>query len=234
MSIEENLKSIQARIEKAALAVGRNPQEIELVAVIKKVPTELVFQALAAGVKAVGENRIQEAHARYKTIREKFPQVSYHMIGHLQRNKVGQALDMFDIILSVDSARLMEEINQRATKIVPILIEVNTSGEASKFGIEPEKTIELARCASSLDKIKVRGLMTIGPLTPEPEKIRSSFRKLKELRDQIAGGGFPGVEMKYLSMGMSDDFELAIEEGSNLLRIGRAIFGLPTGRQERR
>jgi hypothetical protein len=149
------------------------------------------------------------------------------MIGHLQRNKVGQALDMFDIIQSVDSERLMEEINQRATKIVPILIEVNTSGEASKFGVEPETTIALARFASSLEKIKVRGLMTIGPLTTDPGRIRSSFKKLKELKNRIADSGFPGVEMEYLSMGMSDDFEIAIEEGSNLLRIGRAIFSQP-------
>ena len=227
MSIEENLKNVRERIEKAALVAGRDPRGIKLVAVIKKVATEQVFHALAAGVDAVGENRVQEAQARYKIIREKFPAVGYHMIGHLQRNKVGQALDMFDIIQSVDSERLMEEINQRATKIVPILIEVNTSGEASKFGVEPETTIALARFASSLEKIKVRGLMTIGPLTTDPGRIRSSFKKLKELKNRIADSGFPGVEMEYLSMGMSDDFEIAIEEGSNLLRIGRAIFSQP-------
>lgn len=225
MSIKENLKSVRERIEKIALAAGRNPQEIKLVAVIKNIPTELVFQALGAGVTDLGENRIQEAQARYRLIREKFPGVAYHMIGHLQRNKVGQALDMFDIIQSVDSVRLLEEINKRATKFVPILIEVNTSGETSKFGIEPEKTIELVRLASTFDKIKVRGLMTVGPLVADPDKIRPSFRKLRDLRDQIAARGFPGVEMEWLSMGMSDDFEVAVEEGSNMLRIGRVIFG---------
>ncbi len=201
-------------------------------AVIKNIPTELVFQALGAGVTDLGENRIQEAQARYRLIREKFPGVAYHMIGHLQRNKVGQALDMFDIIQSVDSVRLLEEINKRAqpdggqaTKFVPILIEVNTSGETSKFGIEPEKTIELVRLASTFDKIKVRGLMAVGPLVADPDKIRPSFRKLRDLRDQIAAQGFPGVEMEWLSMGMSDDFEVAVEEGSNMLRIGRVIFG---------
>jgi len=225
VSIKENLKSVRERIEKIALAAGRNPQEIKLVAVIKNIPTELVFQALGAGVTDLGENRIQEAQARYRLIREKFPGVAYHMIGHLQRNKVGQALDMFDIIQSVDSVRLLEEINKRATKFVPILIEVNTSGETSKFGIEPEKTIELVRLASTFDKIKVRGLMTVGPLVADPDKIRPSFRKLRDLRDQIAARGFPGVEMEWLSMGMSDDFEVAVEEGSNMLRIGRVIFG---------
>ena len=232
MSIKENLKSVRERIEKIALATGRTPQEIKLVAVIKNIPTELVFQALGAGVTDLGENRIQEAQARYRLIREKFPGVAYHMIGHLQRNKVGQALDMFDIIQSVDSVRLLEEINKRAqpdggqaTKFVPILIEVNTSGETSKFGIEPEKTIELVRLASTFDKIKVRGLMAVGPLVADPDKIRPSFRKLRDLRDQIAAQGFPGVEMEWLSMGMSDDFEVAVEEGSNMLRIGRVIFG---------
>ena len=225
MSIKENLKSVRERIEKIALAAGRNPQEIKLVAVIKNIPTELVFQALGAGVTDLGENRIQEAQARYRLIREKFPGVAYHMIGHLQRNKVGQALDMFDIIQSVDSVRLLEEINKRATKFVPILIEVNTSGETSKFGIEPEKTIELVRLASTFDKIKVRGLMTVGPLVADPDKIRPSFRKLRDLRDQIAAQGFPGVEMEWLSMGMSDDFEVAIEEGATMVRLGRVIFG---------
>lgn len=233
MSIEENLKYVRERIEKIALAKGRNPQEIKLVAVIKNIPAELVFQALAAGVTDLGENRIQEAQARYQLIREKFSGVVYQMIGHLQRNKVGQALEMFDIIQSVDSVRLLEEINKRATKFVPILIEVNTSGETSKFGIEPEKTIELVRLASTFDKIKVRGLMTVGPLVADPEKIRPSFRKLRELRDQIAAQGFPGVEMEWLSMGMSDDFEVAVEEGSNMLRIGRAIFGLPAAGERR-
>jgi len=233
VSIEENLKYVRERIEKIALAKGRNPQEIKLVAVIKNIPAELVFQALAAGVTDLGENRIQEAQARYQLIREKFSGVVYQMIGHLQRNKVGQALEMFDIIQSVDSVRLLEEINKRATKFVPILIEVNTSGETSKFGIEPEKTIELVRLASTFDKIKVRGLMTVGPLVADPEKIRPSFRKLRELRDQIAAQGFPGVEMEWLSMGMSDDFEVAVEEGSNMLRIGRAIFGLPAAGERR-
>lgn len=227
MSIKENLRIVRDRIASAAVRAGRDPNEIKLVAVIKNVPLAEVFEALEAGVADIGESRIQEAEERYSIIKEKFPGVIYHMVGHLQRNKVGQALDMFDIIQSVDSERLVEEIAKRAVKPIPVLIEVNTSGETSKFGVEPGKTIDLVRFASqqllgsSFDKVKIQGLMTIGPISGDPRK---SFRDLRELKDRIAGLKFPQVEMKYLSMGMTDDFELAIEEGANLVRIGRGIF----------
>jgi hypothetical protein len=224
VSIKDNLQLVRERIASAARRVGRDPQEIKLVAVIKNVPLDKVFEALEAGVTDLGESRTQEAEERYSVIKERFSNVTYHMVGHLQRNKVRQALDMFDIIQSVDSGRLAEEIARRAVNPIPILIEVNTSGETSKFGIEPDKTIELVRLASSFEKIKVRGLMTIGPLVDDPGRIRASFRTLKELKDRIAALHLPGVEMKFLSMGMTDDFELAVEEGSNLVRLGRAIF----------
>lgn len=224
MSIKKNLQIVRERIASAARRAGRDPGEIKLVAVIKNVPLDKVFEALEAGVSDIGESRVQEAEERYSAIKEKFPAAVYHMVGHLQRNKVRQALDMFDIIQSVDSGRLAEEIARRAVNPIPILIEVNTSGETSKFGIEPDKTIELVRFASSFEKIKVRGLMTIGPLVDDPGRIRASFRTLKELKDRIAALHLPGVEMKFLSMGMTDDFELAVEEGSNLVRLGRAIF----------
>jgi hypothetical protein len=226
VSIKDNVEKVKSRIAAAAQRAGRDPNEIKLVAVIKNVPLDKVFEALEAGVTDIGESRIQEAEERYSIIKEKFPGVTYHMVGHLQRNKVGQALDMFDIIQSVDSERLVEEINKRAVKPIPVLIEVNTSGETSKFGVEPGKTIDLVRFASqqllgwqqllpsSFDKIKVQGLMTIGPLSGDP---RESFKKLRELSGKIGG-------LKYLSMGMTDDFEVAIEEGSSLVRIGRGIF----------
>ncbi len=214
MSIKENLQVVRERIASAARRVGRDPGEIKLVAVIKTVPLDLVFQALEAGVTDIGESRVQEAEERCAAIKNRFPNVTYHMVGHLQRNKVRQALDMFDIIQSVDSQRLTEEIAGRAVNPIPVLIEVNTSGETSKFGIEPDKTIDLVRFASTFNKIKVVGLMTIGPLSGDP---RGSFRELRELKDKIGG-------LKYLSMGMTGDFETAIEEGSNMVRIGRAIF----------
>jgi pyridoxal phosphate enzyme (YggS family) len=221
VSIKENIDLIRRRIDAAARGVGRDPQEIKLVAVIKQVPIADVFAALDAGLTDLGENRIQEAEARNQEIKAKHPATNFHLIGHLQRNKVRQALDMFAIIQSLDSERLAREIDRCAAKPVPVLIEVNTSGETSKFGIEPNLAVELARFASSLEKIKIQGLMTIGPLAGDP---RPCFRSLRELSEKIAGLNLPGVAMKYLSMGMSGDFETAVAEGSNLLRIGRGIF----------
>jgi hypothetical protein len=226
LSVQEKLKEIQGRIAAAAVRSGLRPEDIKLVAVIKNIPNELVFEALEAGVADIGENRVQEAQERYGKIKAKFPAVAFHMVGHLQRNKVGQALDIFDIIQAVDSERLVEEISKRAVKPIPVLIEVNTSGETSKFGVEIEKTIDLVRFASTFDKIKVQGLMTVGPLRGDP---RPGFRELRELKERIAERRIPGIEMKTLSMGMTDDFEIAIEEGSNLVRIGRGIFGQRRG-----
>lgn len=221
MSIKENIGQVRRRIETAARGAGRDPAEIKLVAVVKNVPTEGIFQAVEAGITDLGENRIQEAQSRHAQIAARCPGLAFHLIGHLQRNKVRQALDMFAIIHSLDSERLAREIDRCADRPVPVLIEVNTSGEESKFGTEPDQAVELARSASLLKNIKIQGLMTIGPLAGDP---RPGFRCLRELRDQIAGLRLPNIEMKYLSMGMSGDFEEAIAEGSNLLRIGRGIF----------
>jgi pyridoxal phosphate enzyme (YggS family) len=221
VSIKENLDLIRRRIDAAARGVGRDPGEIKLVAVVKNVPVADIFEAIEAGLTELGENRIQEALGRHALIRSKYPSVNFHLIGHLQRNKVRQALDMFAIIHSLDSERLAREIDRCAAKPVPVLIEVNTSGETSKFGTEPDLAVELVRRAASLEKIRIQGLMTIGPLAGDP---RPCFRSLRELSERIAGLKLPGVEMKYLSMGMSGDFETAVAEGSNLLRIGRGIF----------
>jgi len=216
------LLQVRDRIARAALRSGRKAEEIKIVAVIKNIPNDNVLEVLAAGVTDLGENRVQEAAVRQRLIREKFPSVLLHMIGHLQRNKVGQALALFDIIHSVDSERLAMEIDRQAERPVPILVEVNTSGEISKFGIEPGKAIELARSIAGMKNLQLQGLMTVGPLSGDA---RRSFSRLRELKDKIERSDLPGVEMRFLSMGMSDDFEVAIEEGSNLVRIGRAIFG---------
>ena len=221
VSIKENIDLIRRRVAAAARRSGRDPAGIKLVAVIKNVPTAAVFEALDAGLTELGENRVQEAQARDREIRAKYPGVTFHLIGHLQRNKVRQALDMFAIIQSLDSERLAREIDRCAVGPVPVLIEVNTSGETSKFGVDPDLAVELVRSASALEKIKIQGLMTIGPLAGDP---RPGFRSLRQLGERIAGLSLPGVEMKYLSMGMTDDFETAVEEGANLLRIGRGIF----------
>jgi hypothetical protein len=221
VSIKENIDLVRRRIEAAARVAGRDPREIKLVAVIKNVPLSGVFEAIEAGLTDLGENRVQEAAARHREIAAKYPELTFHLIGHLQRNKVRQALDMFAIIQSLDSERLAREIDRLAVRPVPVLIEVNTSGETSKFGVELNQAVELVRTASQLKNIKIQGLMTIGPLAGDP---RPGFRSLRRLRDEIAGASLPNVEMRYLSMGMSGDFEAAVAEGSNLLRIGRSIF----------
>ena len=227
MSIKENIQLIRQRVAKAAQSVGRNPQEIKIIAAAKMQPVESLIEAIEAGITDLGENRVQEAKSHYEMIKQKYPQVAWHMIGHLQRNKVRQALDLFDIIQSVDSERIASAIQAKAKAQakVPILIEVNTSGEMSKYGVPADSVIEFVKQVSTLPKLQIQGLMTIGPLVSEPEEARPSFVKLRKLFEAIKQLQLPNIEMKYLSMGMSDDFEVAIQEGSNMLRIGRAIFG---------
>jgi pyridoxal phosphate enzyme (YggS family) len=225
MPVRENLSKIRANIA----GVGSNSQDIELVAVTKGVPIDIIEEAILAGVTDIGENRIQEAAPKIEYLRPKYPQVKFHFIGHLQTNKVRQALDLFDIIQSLDSERLARELSARAARHIPVLVEVNTSGEQSKFGVPVEETLAFMHSVARLPNLKVEGLMTIAPLASDP---RPSFKKLKILRDQILKLNLPTVAMKYLSMGMSDDYQIAIQEGANMVRLGRLIFGLPTGRQD--
>ena len=191
-------------------------RSVKILAVTKNVELPQIIEAIEAGITDIGENRVQEAKRKFPEIKNKYPNVKYHMIGHLQKNKVKEALELFDVIQSVDSLELAEEINKRARKPVDIFIEVNTSGEESKYGVDPEKAVELVRSASNLKNLKINGLMTIGPLTDDKEKVRSCFKLLRELKEKAG--------VKLLSMGMSDDYPLAIEEGSDIIRIGRTIF----------
>ena len=225
MLIAKNLQSVKERIGEAARRAGKDPAEIKLVAATKDVPAGLILEAIKAGLTDIGENRVQEAKQKFDALKDQ--PVTWHMIGHLQTNKVKAALEIFSVIQSVDSERLADEISQRAQKIVEVFIEVNTSGEESKFGILPEKAVQLAEHISGLKNLKLTGLMTVGPLAGDKTAVRTSFRLLKSLFEQIKGLNLPSVELKYLSMGMSQDFETAIEEGSNLVRIGRAIFACP-------
>jgi len=224
MLIAKNLQSVKERIGEAARRAGKDPAEIKLVAATKDVPAGLILEAIKAGLTDIGENRVQEARQKFDALKDQ--PVIWHMIGHLQTNKVKAALEIFSVIQSVDSERLADEISQRAQKIVEVFIEVNTSGEESKFGILPEKAVQLAEHISGLKNLKLTGLMTVGPLTGDEKAVRESFRLLKNIFKRIKGLNLPSVELKYLSMGMSQDFETAIEEGSNLVRIGRAIFGI--------
>jgi len=225
MLIAKNLQSVKERIGEAARRAGKDPAEIKLVAATKDVPAGLILEAIKAGLTDIGENRVQEARQKFDALKDQ--PVIWHMIGHLQTNKVKAALEIFSVIQSVDSERLADEISQRAQKIVEVFIEVNTSGEESKFGILPEKAVQLAEHISGLKNLKLTGLMTVGPLTGDEKAVRESFRLLKNIFKRIKGLNLPSVELKYLSMGMSQDFETAIEEGSNLVRIGRAIFACP-------
>jgi pyridoxal phosphate enzyme (YggS family) len=228
VDVVANWAAVQERISRAAKRVGRSPEAIQVVAVTKGVDIESITPLLAYGIKAVGENRIQEALPKYQRVdwRDK---VKWHFIGHLQTNKVRQCLELASLIHSVDRLRLIREINRRAVNMelpqVEILLQVNISGEATKFGLTPEEVPALIEKAAQYEKVRIRGLMTIAPFEEDPEKTRPVFRKLRLLGEDLEEKGFPQFEMKYLSMGMTNDFEVAIEEGANLVRIGSAIFG---------
>jgi pyridoxal phosphate enzyme (YggS family) len=225
MSIADNLKSVRDRAASAATRAGRDPSSVKLVVVTKTVDGERIREAVAAGATILGENRVQEAKEKIEKLG---PITSWHLIGHLQANKAKYAVRLFDLIHSVDSLGLAQEIDKQAAKagkIQHILIEVSIAGEAAKAGVAIERTAELARDASKLKHISVQGLMTIPPFLDDPEQVRPYFTKLRELWAGIASENIPGMAMKELSMGMSGDFEVAIEEGATMVRVGTAIFG---------
>jgi len=214
--IEDNFKTIFEKIHAASLKIKRDPKEVTLVCVVKGRELTQIKEVLRLGYRQIGENRVGAARNIYKQI----PGVDWHMIGHLQSNKVKDAVKIFDLIHSVDSIGLAKEINKQADrigKVQDLLLEVKTSGEDSKFGFAPEKVPEATDAILKLNNIKVIGLMTIAPLARNPAEARPYFAKLRQLRDSLDSSWL-------LSMGMSDDFEVAIEEGADILRIGRAIF----------
>ena len=224
-SIEENIKDVWSRIEKAAEKTGKGKEDIKLVAVTKTVEPARIKEAINCGIQIIGENRVQEAESKFEQITEK---VERHLVGHLQTNKAKKAVELFDFIQSVDSERIAQEISRRASqkgRVMPVLVEVNTSGEKTKFGIEPNQVLPLIKSISDLEGIKIKGLMTIGLFSDDPEDTRPCFKKLKAIFVQLKEESIPNVEMTYLSMGMTSDFEVAIQEGSNMVRVGTAIFG---------
>lgn len=223
--IAANLRDVEARLAAAAARSGRSAEDVTLVAVSKTWPVPVVQAAVDAGAKTLGENRVQEAQ-------EKVPGVTgspaWHLVGHLQRNKAKVAVDLFDVIESVDSARLAREIGKHAArsgKEVAILLQVNTSGEASKFGVEPDDLAALADEAAGIEGLAVEGLMTIAAHTDDATAVRSCFETLRGLRDRVVRD-HPAAT--HLSMGMTGDFEMAIEEGATIVRVGTAIFGQRT------
>jgi hypothetical protein len=221
-TIKENLLKVMVRIEEAARRARRDPGGIKLVAVSKTVEPARIKEAIEAGVPILGENYIQEAR---KKIEEIGRSVAWHFIGHLQSNKAKSAIHLFDMIHSVDSLSLAKELNRRAeqdNRTVKTLVEVNLSQEATKFGTDEEKLFELAQAMLQLNHLSLEGLMTMPPYFDDPERGRPYYVKLRELRERMVREGIP---VKELSMGMSNDFEIAIEEGATYVRIGTAIFG---------
>jgi PLP dependent protein len=223
VSFAENLDSIQQRIRAACARAGRDENAVTLLAVSKTHPPETIRAAVDAGQLLFGENKIQEAKAKIPLSPGK---ARWHFIGHLQSNKVRDAVALFDLIQGVDSLDIAKEISKRAeqaAKTMPILLEVNVAGEASKFGYAPEKVLAELDELNALPKIEVHGLMAIPPFAPVPEKARPYFQKLRELKRQCEQ--LLGAPLPVLSMGMSGDFEVAIEEGATLVRVGTALFG---------
>ena len=222
--IADNIRGVREWIAKACAKAGRNPAQITIVAISKNRSAEEVGEAIGAGITDIGENKLQEA--RLKADRRNLKAVRWHMVGHLQSNKVKDAVKIFHLIHSVDSVELAQEIDKQAAKISKvqdILIQVNTSAEESKFGLRPKQVPETISILRGLKNIRIVGLMTIAPLVSDPEKVRLYFRALRELRDKIIDLRLTTYDLR-LSMGMSDDFEVAIEEGADILRIGRAIY----------
>jgi pyridoxal phosphate enzyme (YggS family) len=229
MSIAENIALIQERIEAAARRARRAPEEIALMAVSKTHPPERIREAYVAGLRLFGENRVQEFAGKAPTLAD-LAAGEWHMIGHLQTNKAAKAVELFGALDSVDSVKLAEKLDgaaQTLNKKLSVLIEINVGGEAAKSGVAPDsqELEELLLAAPRLESLQFRGLMTVPPFTDDPEGVRPYFRRLRELRDSIAARKLPAVGLEALSMGMSHDFELAIEAGSTCVRLGTAIFG---------
>src|SRR5271169_3189242 len=235
MSIAANIALIRERITAAARRAGRNRNEIALMAVTKTQPPERIREAYDAGQRLFGENRVQEFAGKVEALRD-LQAAEWHLIGHLQTNKAAKTAELFQAVDSVDSLKLAEKLNAAASTLgrkLEVLIEINVGGETTKSGISPDSPAldELLLAASRLEALAFRGLMTVPPFTDDPEGARPYFRILRELRDTIAARKLPAVAMDQLSMGMSHDFEVAIEEGSTCVRVGTAIFGERTGTQ---
>lgn len=222
-----NLQCILQRIENACTASGRDPQDVKLLLAVKTVSAENIKTALHAGQTLIGENKVQEIKEKFESLKDTPHQL--HFIGHLQTNKIKEILKYnVSCIQSLDRLELAERLHQRLSlkqKKMDVFIQVNTSGEESKFGVHPDKAAELAERAAALDTLRIKGLMTIGLFSAETEKVRACFRRLKQVQQQIISLRLPEVEMNELSMGMSGDLETAIAEGATIVRVGTAVFG---------
>jgi PLP dependent protein len=229
MSIAEDIAAVRERLTAAARRAGRSPEEIALMAVSKTQPPERIREAYNAGQRLFGENRVQEFAGKSGALAD-LHDAEWHLIGHLQTNKAAKTVELFRAVDSVDSLKLPEKLDAAARKLggkLEVLVEINVCGEAAKSGAAPDSPAleELLLAAPRLEALVFRGLMTVPPFTDDPQGARLYFRKLRELRDTIAARKLPAIAMDQLSMGMSHDFEVAIEEGSTCVRVGTAIFG---------
>ena len=225
MSVCENYRAVEEKVRNACKKAGRSREEVTLIAVSKTKPVSMIEELLPLGVRDFGENKVQELTAKEEVLPK---DIRWHMIGHLQRNKVKYVIDKACMIHSVDSLRLAQEISKEAVKhdlVMPVLIEVNVAGEESKFGVSVEEAPSLVEEAAKLSGIQVKGLMTIAPNVDDPEENRNVFRNLRKLSVDIREKNFDNVTMNVLSMGMTGDYEVAIEEGATHVRVGTGIFG---------
>lgn len=224
-TIKKNIENIFGEIKVACDRVGRKPQEVKLVAVSKMFPVEVVQSAYETGQRVFGENKVQELTGKMPLL----PQdIKWHLIGTLQKNKVKYVVGKVALIHSVDSASLLSEISRQAVKkgvVVPVLLQVNVAGEGTKHGFDTEEILREIKDFSCIRGIKIKGLMTMAPIADDPEKVRYVFRELKSLSERIRDLALPDIEMDELSMGMSDDFKIAVEEGATIVRIGSRVFG---------
>ena len=223
--VKENLKDVEARVAAACERAGRKREDVTLIAVSKTKPVEMIREIMECGVVDFGENKVQEMCSKMEVITEP---LHWHLIGHLQRNKVKYIVDKAYLIHSVDSMRLAQEIQKEAQKhevTCNVLVEINIGGEETKSGVPKEEAMELVKGIAELPNVKVKGLMTIAPPVEKPEDARGYFKEMKAVFEEIKAADIPGVEMKELSMGMTGDFEVAIEEGATMVRVGTAIFG---------
>lgn len=224
-SIADNIVAVRRRITDTAKRCGKSPDAITLVAVSKTVGVEAATEAMTAGVIDLGESRVQEARAKFAQIGEK---ARWHMIGPLQTNKARQCIGLFDLVHSCDRIELLRELDRRAVRsdtVVNVLVQINIAGESQKSGRPPEEVADLLKEASTLSGVRIKGLMTIPPYNPDPEAARPVYRELAKIRDELESIGIENVTLTELSAGMSGDFEVAIEEGATIIRVGTAIFG---------
>ncbi len=222
--IADNIRDIQQEMINTCIQIGKKPEDVHLIAVTKTIESDRINEAIAKGITDIGENKVQEIMDKYTSVSP----INWHMIGHLQTNKVKYIIDKVKLIHSLDRISLAEEIQKRAQLIdrgIDVLVQVNVGHEETKSGIEPDAVYDFIEALKPFSYVQVKGLMTVAPYAEDPEDVRIYFKKMREIFEKIRDKNMPGIEMKYLSMGMTNDYKVAIEEGANMVRVGTAIFG---------